>query len=188
VKIFAHVASERRQRENVAMTVLTSRNGTDHPLLQYLPKFTCNKDRAVVLNLLCNVSGLCVDGYKDISRRSLEEIQLLVERGVKSSDCGQWTFDFSGKGLFAVDLEELLLTAVGVLQGAPSEVQVRWELAREFCKLNFLNILSSMFCFIPFWVGGNVLVGASVNVQPDRQPFGVQCWPRTVSSHAVSTS
>ena len=127
-----------------------------------------------------------MDGYKDISRRSLEEIQQLVERGVTSGDCGKWTFDFSDKGLFAVDLKKLLLTAVGVLQGVPSsEIQVRWELAHEFCKFNFLNKLSKLSGLFHLFLGGNGLAGASV--QPEQQPFGVQRWPGTVRSDAVSS-
>lgn len=124
------VAKERKQRENVAMTVLTSRNGTDHPLVRYLPEFTCSKDKAVVLNLLCNVSGLCVDGYKDVSCRSQKDIQLLVEGCVRSSVAGQWHLSLDGLGLFAVDLDNLLLPAFGALQGqgVPSEIIVRWEL------------------------------------------------------------
>lgn len=126
------MATQGNQRENVSMTVLSRRDGTDHPLLRYLPAFTCSKDRAVVLNLLCNVSGLCVDGYRDISRRSGEEIRSLAERGVQlqRDTGGCCKLSFRDAGLFAVDVKGVLLSAVGILHlqdalEAVSEIQVR---------------------------------------------------------------
>ena len=49
---------------------------------------------------------------------------------MRSSVAGQWHLNLDGLGLFAVDLDNLLLPAFGALQGlgVPSEILVRWEL------------------------------------------------------------
>ena len=116
--------------------MVTHDNDSDeqHPLLQYLPSFTCSKDRAVVLNLLCNVCGLCYDGFSGISCRTEEAIQLLAEEVVCSNENAQLKIECKDQHLFAIDAQKLLgLAARKHKEGMRmAEISVRWACMNFF--------------------------------------------------------
>ena len=127
MEVYHCVVREGNQSGNVSMTVLTrDRGGNEHPLLRHLPCFTCNKDRAVVLNLLCNVCGLCSDGYKNVSCRSEGEIQQLLEGAVKCNGKGLIEIDCRNRKLFAIEAQNLLRLAAGKVTDNVAEIKVRW--------------------------------------------------------------
>mgnify|MGYP003352730960 CR=1 FL=1 len=101
------------------MTLVTKENGVCHPLLQFLPNFTKSKDKSVVLN----VCGFFLDGYKDISRMSEENMQKLADGVVCVR--GQFKVDFKDQGLFALDVQDLLRCAVRRVKGPLEEIEIR---------------------------------------------------------------
>ena len=127
MEVYHCVVREGNQSGNVSMTVLTRDCGeTEHPLLRHLPCFTCNKDRAVVLNLLCNVCGLCYDGYRNVSCRTEGEIQQLLEGAVKCNGKGLIEVDCRNRKLFAIEAQNLLRLAAGKVTDNVAEIKVRW--------------------------------------------------------------
>ena len=80
----------------------------------------------MVLNLLCNVCGLCYDGYRNVSCRSEAEIQQLLEGAVKCNGKGLIEIDCRNRKLFAIEAQNLLRLAAGKVTDNLAEIKVRW--------------------------------------------------------------